>query len=113
MTTTTSSTPEGPVRYTLDHYAARCAEAATRQGLDPVVGALSAVGIECDVEQTGGFTMVVTVRHPGGVVAVIDDGGYLVGAYPGTAWDDGDSDLASHTFGLTLDQMVATVGSYL
>jgi hypothetical protein len=85
-----------------DPYAARCAAAATAQGLDPVVDALTAAGIESVVEQTGGFTMVVTVRHDGGTIAITADGDdpatYLIGHYPGDTWDEGTDEEIEHAY---------------
>ena len=52
-------------------------QAATAQGLDPVVDAMKAAGLPVVVEQTGGFTMVATVyaedRSYMGVVCEGDD----------------------------------------
>lgn len=77
-------------------YDEACAAAATNQGLDPITEALTAAGITHEVEQTGGFTMVVTVNVPTGVVALTHDGegdaDYLLGYYPGTMWQDGEYD---------------------
>lgn len=39
-----------------------CERAATEQGLDPLIAALTAAGVEHRVEQTGGLTMAVTHR---------------------------------------------------
>jgi hypothetical protein len=67
-----------------------CRNATTEQGLDPVVEALTAAGIGSDVEQTGGLTMVVTVKALYGTFGVTaeTDGYYVLGWYPGTSWDD-------------------------
>jgi len=68
-------------------YLARCAEAATEQGLDPVVEALSAAGMTVEVEQTGGMVMVAYVYSADRTrwVGVTDEregsGGYLVCVY--------------------------------
>ena len=73
---------------------AKAAAAATKQGLDPVVAALSEAGIDFEVEQTGGFTMVATVTRPGGVAAITTEGDdeYLVGQYRGDAWVEGEEE---------------------
>ncbi|MBS2531954.1 hypothetical protein KGQ20_04140 [Catenulispora sp. NF23] len=47
-------------------YGAACRWAATDQGLDPISSALRAAGIDHDVDQTGGFCMVVHVSTPHG-----------------------------------------------
>jgi hypothetical protein len=97
-------------------YEDRCKWAATNQGLDPIVERLTAEGIDHEVEQTGGFTMVVTVAVPSGTVAVTaDTEGYAMGFYPGRTWHDGpteDSDDPTDAFDQTLDQVVAAVRSH-
>jgi hypothetical protein len=94
-------------------YTDACAAAATRQGLDPVVAALTDAGLVPVVEQTGGFTMVVAVYAKDGTVVVTDDGGYLVGQFAGDTWHDGPDEAAVYTFDLTLDQMVAAVTEHI
>jgi hypothetical protein len=89
-------------------YTDRCVAAATAQGLDPVVDALTAAGLPVELEQTGGFTMVATVRSLSGVVTVTDDDGYSVARFTGTSWDDGDC-AETYTFGLDLAAMLDTV----
>lgn len=79
------------------HYDQACIAAATRQGLDPITAALTAAGITHTVEQTGGFCMVVTVQRPTGLWAITHDGDYLVGWFPGNAWNDAREESADHT----------------
>lgn len=57
-----------------EKYEAACKEAATRQGLDPIVAALQQAGLKVVVEQTGGFCMVATVYVEGGHWGVTADG---------------------------------------
>lgn len=94
---------------TLD-YDSACAEAATRQGLDPLTEALTKAGVTHGVEQTGGFTMVVTVKTHTGVWAVIADGTepnpFLMAFYPGDTWADGGEEQMA-TPDLTVGQVVA------
>lgn len=94
-------------------YQDRCQLAATAQGLDPIVEALNAADIWVDVAQTGGFCMVAVVPCTDGVVAIIDDGGeYVIGAHPGTTWEDGEGfSVAYSTEIRTLDAMVSRVRS--
>ncbi|WP_251153673.1 hypothetical protein [Cellulosimicrobium sp. Marseille-Q4280] len=75
-------------------YTAAGATAATTQGLDPVIAALTAAGITAVVENTGGWTMVATVTVPGGVAAIIEDGTdlYAVSQYRGDAWREGEEE---------------------
>lgn len=43
-------------------YADACAQAATDQGLDPMIARLTAEGITHEVAQTGGMCMVIEIR---------------------------------------------------
>lgn len=74
-------------------YDLACNSAATNQGLDPVIAALSAAGIPHDLEQTGGFVMVITVQAPTGTYAITasetEADQYVLGFYPGTTWTTG------------------------
>lgn len=90
-------------------YAAACQTAASRQGLDPLTDALKVAGIRYDVEQTGGFCMVVTVRNESGVVAAICDGEdtpepsrpvWLTCFYPGDTWTGGGEPEDERTTGV-------------
>lgn len=45
-------------------YDRRCAEAATRQGLDAPRAILENAGLDVHVDQTGGFTMLLRVDEP-------------------------------------------------
>lgn len=66
-----------------------CAEAATRQGLDPMTERLQMEGIEHFVEQTGGFVMVITVRRDTGCFGIARDGdAWMVAWYEGDAFDE-------------------------
>ena len=78
-------------------YQMACAEAATEQGLDPIVNVLRAEGYPVEVEQAGGFTMVATIRDKAdSMLGITCDGGeasdlqYLVVKYPPGAWDNGE-----------------------
>ena len=74
-------------------YDDQCRYAATRQGLDPLADALRAAGVEFNIEQTGGFTMVLTARTALGVFTMTDDGAIVVGLSTAREWYDvgGDS----------------------
>jgi hypothetical protein len=78
-------------------YDKACADAATAQGLRPIIDALAAAGIDHEVEQTGGWVMVVTVPTPDGSTYAITHGstttgadGYLVCRY--TDWQGGEDE---------------------
>lgn len=89
-------------------YGRACREAATRQGLDPLTEALTRAGIAHDVEQTGGFTMVVTIPGNGRTLAANDDDGFNVAVFAGNGWEDRDEPVSDHR-GLTLADAVATI----
>jgi hypothetical protein len=89
------------------------AAAATRQGLDPIVAALTAAGIPVAVENTGGNVLVAAVYCREGVVVITADGDYFVGAYVGSTWHDGEGDDAPFTEVRTLDEMFAAVTDYV
>lgn len=87
-------------------YEARCREAATEQGLDPVIATLTAAGLLARAEQTGGFTMVACVYEPArphhyvGITLETSyyderDGTetnrYLVAGYGPDGWQDGET----------------------
>lgn len=55
------------------NYTARCAEAATAQGLDPAIAALTAADIDHRVAQTGGWVMVIEVPLADGYLAISPD----------------------------------------
>ncbi len=44
-------------------YDQACKQAATNQGLDPIGALLTEAGIPWNLEQTGGFVMVINVDH--------------------------------------------------
>lgn len=77
-----------------ESYDAACLNAATAQGLAPVLNALTVAGIDHTLEQTGGFTMVVTVKAPTGIFGITasddQDNMFLLGFYPGTSWSDNE-----------------------
>lgn len=91
-------------------YAERCEAAATHQGLDPVRDALDTANISYDVEQTGGFTMVVVVICTRGAVAIVNDvDAYLVGTYPGDSWHEGPAEVGEMVEALSTEEMVDQV----
>jgi hypothetical protein len=96
-----------------DRYDEACREATTRQGLDPVIAALAAARIPHAVEQTGGFTMVVTIpsRQPSnpGTWAIICDVVYLLGFYAGTTWEDGEGDEAIYSQFVGLEALIERI----
>ncbi|MHB1772058.1 MAG: hypothetical protein ACYCST_09995 [Acidimicrobiales bacterium] len=95
-------------------YLARCAEAATAQGLDPVVEALGAAGMAVEVEQTGGMVMVACVYIADRTrwVGVTDDregsGGYLVCVY-GAGASAGEQDGEVLTYDADLEDLAVWV----
>lgn len=93
-------------------YDEACRKATTDQGLDPVIAALTAADIDHTVEQTGGFTMVVTVKAPTGTFGITDDGGYLLGFYPGDSWEnsyEGGREDADYMSNIPLDDLVERI----
>jgi hypothetical protein len=86
-------------------------KATTDQGLDPVIAALTAADIDHAVEQTGGFTMVVTVKAPDGTFAITNDGGYLLGYYPGDLWEHSyeGRDGATYSYNIQLEEIVERI----
>lgn len=94
-------------------YAERCRRASTNQGLDPVVERLHLETIHYEVEQTGGFTMVVVVPTPGGVYGITADTldpKYLLCWYENDDWQEGRGESAVWEE-QTLDQLVAHITS--
>jgi hypothetical protein len=87
-------------------YEDACRKAATDQGLDPVIEALTTAGIDHQVEQTGGFTMVVTVKVPAGTFAITVDGPYVLGFYTDDSWDAHERDDATYTSHTRLDTLI-------
>ncbi|WP_156250885.1 hypothetical protein [Pseudactinotalea terrae] len=81
------------------NYAARLAAATTVQGLDPVVAALTDLGIQIEVEDTGGLTLAAVAPTEDGVVAIthegvdLEDFTYLVATYRHPAWVEGGEPL--------------------
>ena len=94
----------------MDHYFARCAEAATRQGLDPMIERLELEDIEHFVEQTGGFVMVITVRRDTGCYGIARDGArsWLLAWYEGDAFDTSEQEAQFWT-GLSEDEVIQRV----
>jgi hypothetical protein len=93
---------------TLD-YDEACRRAAFRQGLNPVIRALTEAEIAFVVEQTGGFTMVVTVATPDGTYGITNDGGYLLGFYPDLTWQRCERDDATYTYDMDLADLVEQI----
>jgi hypothetical protein len=91
-------------------YDEQCKAATTDQGLDPVIEALTAAGIPHALEQTGGFTMAVTVEAPSGTFAVTKDDGYMLGHYPDGLWETAEGD-AAYSYDLALAEIVERVRS--
>ena len=82
--------------------------ASEHQGLRPLAEALDAKGVGYTLEQTGGWTMVLTMPGAGGTWAATDDGVWLLGFFPGNTWwaGDRDEDAGDEEYP-TLDAMVA------
>lgn len=84
---------------------AACKQAATDQGLDVITIVLAAAGVAYDLDQTGGFTMAVTVPVNSGTYALTndsidpdDESNLLIGFYAGNAWNEmGDPEFLSTT----------------
>ena len=95
-------------------FLARCAEAATAQGLDPIVETLSAAGMAVEVEQTGGMVMVAYVYSADRTrwVGITDElggsGGYLVCVY-GAGASDVDQDGEVLTYDADLEDLAVWV----
>lgn len=88
-------------------YEATCKDVADRDGLTELQSRLTAVGVTSEIEQTGGFCMVLVVRHgeDGALTAVSRDGDFLVCFYDSElAWEDGDADVLYFE---TVDEVVA------
>lgn len=90
----------------MSDYDAACRKATTDQGLDPVIEALRAAGIPHELEQSGGYTMVVTVKVSEGMYAITNDGGFLLGHYPGDSLYGVDEGDVMYSYDVTLDEMV-------
>jgi hypothetical protein len=74
-------------------YEFACQNAATDQGLDPIMSTLAAAGVEYSLDQTGGYCMAVSVRVIGGTYVLSNDGEVFVGWYPGEEhWLETDED---------------------
>jgi hypothetical protein len=89
-------------------YAAACTAAVTQQGLDPVIERLYLETIHYEVEQTGGFCMVVIVPTPDGVYGITADTldpKYLLCWYENDDWQEGRGE-AAFWEEQTLDQVV-------
>lgn len=95
-------------------YTERCVAAATAQGLDPVVAALTEAGLAPQVEQTGGFTMVAVVYATDGVVAITADGddAYLVCWHDGDGWTEGREEMG-YQYGVDRTHMVLLVREHV
>jgi hypothetical protein len=81
-------------------YDEKCAMATADQGLDPVIATLNSAGIDHELQQTGGFCMVVTASVPDGMLGITqsDDSSvmYMVCFYPGDTWEEGSEESAVH-----------------
>jgi hypothetical protein len=77
----------------MDAYEQTCRDTVTRLGLDPIVERLAAEGIGHTVEQTGGFTMVVTVPVKDATMAITHDGTVMVGFHPGNSWQQSHEEI--------------------
>lgn len=93
----------------MNNYDEACKAAATNQGLDPALSALRAAGIRHELEQTGGFTMVVTVPVQDGTIGITadEDDEFLAVFYPGTAWQDGPEGDEDSWYGMSMPQVIA------
>lgn len=101
-------------------YAEACKRATTNQGLDPMVERLREEGLGFEVEQTGGFTMVIVVsvnNTDQGTYGITCDGEdperpWLLAWYEGRAWEFSEEETdAWHD--LTMDEVVTRVVSDL
>ena len=98
------------------NYARACQVAADEQGITAIVDALAAAGITADVEQTGGFTMIATVRRNGWALTINDIGGespILLGSQPETGWDNGDDADVAYVECADLAAMVDTATGWM
>lgn len=98
-------------------YATACRAAATEQGLDPITEALDAAGLDYDIEQTGGWVMVVEIDGAdGGYMAItpdqIDGSGFAV-AYVSAAASKGDAEEELRTEQATAAAAVEIVQEWL
>lgn len=75
-------------------YDGRCEAASRDEKFHILSPALSAAAIGHQIEQTGGFCMVLTVAHPEGTytVTLSDDHAdqFLIVWHPGDSWQTGD-----------------------
>ena len=97
-------------KYPVLPYADACVAAATAQGLDPVTERLHTETVHYEVEQTGGFTMVVVVPREDGVYGITADGEdtWLVCWYRGNTWAESGEQQAYWT-DQTLDQVIEII----
>lgn len=90
-------------------YADACATAAEQQGLNPLMAALRERAIPFEPEQTGGYTMAVSVVCRDGTFAGTfwgsddDSGPWVLSWYEGDGWRTGDGIEPDH-INLTLDR---------
>ncbi len=77
-----------------DWYNARCEAASRDEKFHILSPALAHAGIEHQIEQTGGFCMVLSVAHPTGTytVTLSDDepDAFLCVWHPGDTWQTGE-----------------------
>jgi hypothetical protein len=93
-------------------YDTACEKATTAQGLDPACEALRAAGIGYDVQQTGGFCMVLTVARKAQLMLAITqsdsiDCGYMVTLYTVDEWENGAEQNQILAWSATVDGVVA------
>ena len=100
-------------------YLDACDAAATAQGLDPITTALADNGVVATVEQTGGFTMVLTVTADDGTYGVTraddqaDSDRLQVVFYPGSSFYDGEHEDEDLVIYPPLDLVTTTTLLYL
>lgn len=66
-------------------YEDACEMAADQSGVQRIVEAWRAAGLDAFADQTGGMTMVATIHGQTGVITAVDDGGFILG------WEDNKS----------------------
>ena len=77
----------------ISDYELACRVAARNQGLNPIQAALKKEKINFELEQTGGFTMVVTVTLNDDLYAITRDAGeYIFCRYAAKDWNEGSAE---------------------
>lgn len=87
------------------------ADAARNQGLGPIMDALTAAGIKWEIEQTGGWIMMLRVNLSGeSFLGITEDDGLMICRYANAEEVyDGEPVLVGE--GLTLNRAVEAIGS--